>query len=144
MMTLMFSLICVWITGWVNNCEAGDLRRQRGHYDVIVMKMSYAKWRQFCVVLNVLIALMLYHLATEKVQVTPHLCPLSRHCLIIVTPYKSQQTSISDAIIGLLLITQKALGRHHLDDVKKGLILSKKFWLYYAYLMFCIGSEVML
>ena len=34
---LMFSLICVWINGWVNNREAGDLRRFRTHYDVIVM-----------------------------------------------------------------------------------------------------------
>ena len=33
----MFSLICVRINGWVNNGEAGDLRRYRGHYDVIVM-----------------------------------------------------------------------------------------------------------
>ena len=34
---LIFSLICVWINDWVNNREAGDLRRYRGHYDVIVM-----------------------------------------------------------------------------------------------------------
>ena len=34
---LMFSLICAWIDGWVNNREAGDLRRHRAHYDVIVM-----------------------------------------------------------------------------------------------------------
>ena len=34
---LMFSLICVWINGWVNNREAGDLKRHRGPYDVIVM-----------------------------------------------------------------------------------------------------------
>ena len=34
---LMFSLIYVWINGWVNNREAGDLRRQHDHYDVIVM-----------------------------------------------------------------------------------------------------------
>ena len=34
---LMFSLICVWINSWVNNCEAGDLRRYRAHYDVTVM-----------------------------------------------------------------------------------------------------------
>ena len=34
---LMFSLICIWINDWVNNGEAGDLRRYRGHYDVIVM-----------------------------------------------------------------------------------------------------------
>ena len=37
---LMFSLICVWIKDWVNNREAGDLRRCRGHYDVIVMYVS--------------------------------------------------------------------------------------------------------
>ena len=37
----MFSLICVWIDDWVNNREAGDLRRQRGHYDVIVMAIPH-------------------------------------------------------------------------------------------------------
>ena len=41
---LMFSLICVWINGWVNNREAGDLRRYRAHYD-IVMKI---KWCMVC------------------------------------------------------------------------------------------------
>ena len=35
---LMFSLICAWINDWVNNREAGDLRRHRAHYDVRVMK----------------------------------------------------------------------------------------------------------
>ena len=34
---LMFSLICAWINGWVNNREAGDLRRHRIHYDVSIM-----------------------------------------------------------------------------------------------------------
>ena len=34
---LLFSLICAWINGWVNNREAGDLRRHRAHYDVTVM-----------------------------------------------------------------------------------------------------------
>ena len=34
---LMFTLICARINGWVNNREAGDLRRHRAHYDVIVM-----------------------------------------------------------------------------------------------------------
>ena len=37
---LMFSLTCVWINGWVNNREAGDLRRHRDHYDVIVMTLK--------------------------------------------------------------------------------------------------------
>ena len=42
---LMFSLICVWINGWVNNREAGDLRRHLGHYDVIVMDLNNISWR---------------------------------------------------------------------------------------------------
>ena len=37
----MFSLICVWINGWVNNRGAGDLRRYRAHYHVTVMFMPY-------------------------------------------------------------------------------------------------------
>ena len=40
---LMFSLICVCINGWVNNREAGDLRRYRAHNDVIVMLPGW-KW----------------------------------------------------------------------------------------------------
>ena len=34
---LMFSLICAWMNGWVNNREAGDLKRHHAHYDVTVM-----------------------------------------------------------------------------------------------------------
>ena len=37
---LMFSFI-YWINDWVNNREAGDLRRQDGHYDVIVMLSAH-------------------------------------------------------------------------------------------------------
>ena len=38
---LMFSLICVWINGWVNKREAGGLRRYRAHYDVTVMQVPF-------------------------------------------------------------------------------------------------------
>ena len=41
---LIFSLVCVWINAWVNNREAGDLRRHRTHYDVIVMSI-YRSYR---------------------------------------------------------------------------------------------------
>ena len=34
---LMFSVICAWNNHWVNNREAGYLRRHRDHYDVTVM-----------------------------------------------------------------------------------------------------------
>ena len=38
---LLFSLICVWINGWVNNREAGDFKRYRAHYDVTVMRLCF-------------------------------------------------------------------------------------------------------
>ena len=45
---MMFSLICAWINGWVNNREAGDLRRHRPHYDVTLMVFKWVaettKW----------------------------------------------------------------------------------------------------
>ena len=31
----MFSLICSRINAWVDNSEAGDLRRNHAHYDII-------------------------------------------------------------------------------------------------------------
>ena len=45
---LMFSLICVWINGWVNNREAGDLRRYRGHHDVTVMHGAHQRHLTGC------------------------------------------------------------------------------------------------
>ena len=43
---LMFSLICAWINRWVNNREAGDLRRHRAHYDVTVMgQIAWIHWK---------------------------------------------------------------------------------------------------
>ena len=40
-----------WLNGWVNNRviwmlfdESGDLKRHRGHYDVIVMDLTPCKW----------------------------------------------------------------------------------------------------
>ena len=35
---LIFSLICAWTNSWANNGDAGDLRRYRAHYDVILMQ----------------------------------------------------------------------------------------------------------
>ena len=53
---LMFSLICVWINGWVNNREAGDLRRHHSHYDASVMrtqfKMGLAEMERYMDMIN--------------------------------------------------------------------------------------------
>ena len=49
----MFSLICAWTNGWVNNRYAGGLRRQCAQYDVNVMHSitltwSWARWLLYC------------------------------------------------------------------------------------------------
>ena len=41
---LIFSLICGWINGWVNEREAGYLRCRPAHYDVTVMKKPHCHW----------------------------------------------------------------------------------------------------
>ena len=40
---LMFSLICAWTTGWINDLDGGDLRRHRAHYDVTLMLIYDAR-----------------------------------------------------------------------------------------------------
>ena len=42
---LVFSLICTWINGWVNNREDGDLRRHRPHYEYC-NEMTFSKPQQ--------------------------------------------------------------------------------------------------
>ena len=36
------SLIYAWMNGWVNDRQAGDLRRHPAYYDAIVMKNDFA------------------------------------------------------------------------------------------------------
>ena len=44
---LDFFYICTRINGWVNNREAGDFRRNRAHYGVIVMEVFvHCKWNR--------------------------------------------------------------------------------------------------
>ena len=44
---LIFSLICAWIDGWVNNREAVDVIRHRAHYDVTVRAPMPASHRGY-------------------------------------------------------------------------------------------------
>ena len=38
---LLFSLICAYTNGRINNRDAGDLKNHRAHYNVIVMECCY-------------------------------------------------------------------------------------------------------
>ena len=61
---LMFSLICVWINGWVNNRETGDLRRRHAHYDVIVM-ISISKFTHFT---NAQLSMYMVHMPLSNIR----------------------------------------------------------------------------
>ena len=50
---LMFSLICTCINCWVNNRQAGDLRRHRARYDVIVMNRPPQQPRNPIIILKI-------------------------------------------------------------------------------------------
>ena len=39
--TRVFSLICAWTNGWVNNRDSGNLMRHRAYNNVIVMRSWY-------------------------------------------------------------------------------------------------------
>ena len=62
--TLMFSLICASINGWVNNREAGDLRHHRVHYGVSVMTMQAVCCCWFCLNLGVMFFEPRWHFCT--------------------------------------------------------------------------------
>ena len=68
---LMFSVICAWINGWVNNGEARDLRRQNAHYDVIVMHIvaSIVKVNK-----NIDMVIMIFFSKTVTIDTTSWLC----------------------------------------------------------------------
>ena len=82
---LMFSLICARIINWVNNREAGDLRRHRDHYDVSVMvalylqltslrmsNLEWIKWRHISVMASLItgnpIAPMTFSSSTQRAR----------------------------------------------------------------------------
>ena len=44
---LIFSLICAWTNGWVNNRDTGDLRHHRAHHEITVMTWSCNVDRRF-------------------------------------------------------------------------------------------------
>ena len=69
----MFSLICVWNNSWVNSGDADDLRRNRVHYDVIVMwpdgKFGYHQFMELLVACQV-VGPMLTHRHRDNISVT--------------------------------------------------------------------------
>ena len=82
---LMFSLICAWTNGWVNNRDAGDLRRHHAHYGVTGMQNKYdLVYHEAGFVISVLIEsanMCLYFLKWVKVRA---ICKVISLCFILL------------------------------------------------------------
>ena len=48
--TLIFYLMCAWTNGWVSTRDASDLRRNRAHYNITVMRRGLLAWSAWLVV----------------------------------------------------------------------------------------------
>ena len=79
---LMFSLICSWINSWVNNREAGDLRRHRAHYYVIVVTVTLK---------NGMLRMMLWWMATHKVMLMSVSTTKCNYTSIIISYQNDEQ-----------------------------------------------------
>ena len=83
---LMFALICVWINGWVvNNREAGDLRRHRAHYDVIVMVVIPCLQRLINTAISVPLTIKNVWKLKHKVLYIPGTTMLKMHAVVHVS-----------------------------------------------------------
>ena len=91
-----------WINGWVNNREAGDLRRYRIHYDVIVMPFWHNRDNAnqnkiVCIFYGTYMYLLQYpikprnHLHNCPVIITATFPPLSTNCSQLTRVWSPEQ-----------------------------------------------------
>ena len=96
---LMFSLIWVWINGWVNNGEAGNLRRKRAHYDVIVMRCLPLFMIRFRVIIPIP-----FHVASNGHTARVYWFTITVHWNgQITSSYRSYRTTVNMLDIKLLI-----------------------------------------
>ena len=115
---LIFPLICAWITGWLNNGDAGDLRRHRAHYDVIEMK-THLFFLSFSSLHNRPCVIWWWRLFSPCV---PSSWCQMRGCFIMWLPYQHWSLARHTArhvVIGLLsqAARQRALRWHQNGDI---------------------------
>ena len=75
---LMYSLICAWINGWVNNREAGGFKSHRTHYDVIVMNDIELVLPNYSALSPWRIAIPIHHILT----LLRHFSMISKYCCV--------------------------------------------------------------
>ena len=92
---LMFSFICAWINCCVNNREAGDSRRHRGHYDVTVMHCSAMNASYLVPIHTVVIAITIVTIMVLSMAVKNIIWKIKLHPTILaVSEYSQKHSSV--------------------------------------------------
>ena len=76
-----------WINGWVNNRKAGDLRRHRAHYDVIVMSSQMTNF-------NIIISLFSNYSNMSALNAVSQLCTGQSVSITVINWKQFQNSSI--------------------------------------------------
>ena len=82
---LIFSLICAWTNGWVNNRDAGHSRRHRAHHDIIVIT-SELDWLKIRITDTNCDGVENNSSRPVAHSIMKHMCSLEVVCLILI-PY---------------------------------------------------------
>ena len=109
-----FSLIYVWINGWVNNREAGDLRRYRVHCDVSVMLSYVVKIKS--------------HFAWKRGVLLELKSAISVKKGCFSRP-ESGVGFVGCGVCGVNTLRPRQNGRHFADDIFKGIFLNESVWI---------------
>ena len=125
----MFPLICAWINGWVNNGEAGDLRRHRNHYDITVMLVTSA-----VVTSDDKVGIMTtlsFHVSKEMGM---HIYKICKHPIMAIMPVPWNRLLRFSRFIRKNLVLCNTLrprqnGRHFADEIFKCILLNESAWI---------------
>ena len=119
---LMFSLICAWTNDWVNNRDAGDLRRSRAHYDVsfriLIILTDYIHTELWQLLNHALASMAVWPTANELKAWMSNCTPHFYSAVIIITPKRLPKTYLSstqyntnESLTLIILSTTKPLRR---------------------------------
>ena len=120
---LMLLWSALWINGWVNNREAGDLRHHSAHYDVIVMNNNQVTQRWRILVNKSYESAKKYNITKTKTTHNKTICVLCDVCI-----------STTGLISGGWVNTQRGLygsleNPQPFNNFPKDNILTKYIWL---------------
>ena len=78
--TRSFDVFCAWINGWVNDSEAGDLRRHHTHNDVTVMQLMTPAVPLTVSIMEVFVRMLIIYIQSSHLN-TPWTCHKSHEYL---------------------------------------------------------------